>query len=40
MDVVHIAKVASTSPDPVREVLHNFNDETTSALTSPPTSPA
>ncbi len=27
MDVVQIAKVAFTSPDRVREVLHNFNDD-------------
>ena len=27
MDVVMIAKVAFTSPDRVREVLHNFNDD-------------
>ena len=27
MDVAQIAKVAFTSPDRVREVLHNFNDD-------------
>ena len=27
MDVGQISKVAFTSPDRVREVLHNFNDE-------------
>jgi transposase len=27
MDVAHIAKVAFTSPDRVRAVLHNFNDD-------------
>jgi transposase len=27
MDVAQIAQVAFTSPDRVREVLHNFNDD-------------
>ena len=27
MDVAQIAKVAFTSPDRVRDVLHNFNDD-------------
>lgn len=27
MDVAAIAKVAFTSPDRVREVIHNFNDD-------------
>lgn len=27
MDVAQIAEVAFTSPDRVREVLHNFNDD-------------
>ena len=27
MDVAQIAKVTSTSPDSVRKVIHNFNDD-------------
>jgi transposase len=33
MDVAQIAKVAFTSPDRVREVLHNFNDDGFDSLT-------